>query len=276
METDLEVMARLTFAREAARAAEGVILKHFGSSGSARFEVKSDGSPVTVADRGAEELIRGLIARDWGSDGVVGEEFGASEGRSGYRWVIDPIDGTKSFVHGVPLFGTLIGVQCRDEGGGPAGDGWRSVAGVVNFPALGERAWGSLGEGAWHQRGEGEPRAARVSAVARLAEAAVSTSCPKMMDEHGGGEVYRRLNRRCGLSRGWSDCYGTLLVATGRIEVMIDPPMKLWDVAALEPIVMEAGGRLTGWDGRPTDGSTGAVASNGLVHEEVIEVVRLG
>lgn len=276
MESDREAVARLGFAREMAKAAEGVILRHFGASGIARFEVKPDGSPVTAADRGAEEVIRGLIARAWSEDGVVGEEYGESEGRSGYRWVIDPIDGTKSYVHGVPLFGTLIGVQRREEGGGPVGDGWRSVAGVVNFPALGERAWAALGGGAWHQRGDGEARAARVSAVARLAEATVSTTCPKMMDEHGGGEVYRRLNRRCGLSRGWSDCYGTLLVATGRIEVMIDPPMKLWDVAALEPIVIEAGGRLTGWDGCRTDGSTGAVASNGLVHGEVIELMHLG
>lgn len=283
MSADNQVMSRLEFARRAAREAEGVIMRHFrADSGGTRFRTKPDGSPVTAADVGAEELVRDLIGKHWSRDGVLGEECGHTEGSSGYRWVIDPIDGTKSYVHGVPLFGTLIGVQRRGEGRGSGAEGrgetdrWESVAGVANFPALRECAWGALGGGAWCSAGDGEIQRARVSSVATLTGATVSTTSPRAMMEPGALAFYQRLNQRCKLSRGWSDCYGTLLVITGRIEVMIDPPMKLWDVCALEPIVAEAGGRLTGWDGAPTDGATGAIATNGLVHDEVIGLVRGG
>jgi histidinol phosphatase-like enzyme (inositol monophosphatase family) len=261
-----EVQARLEFARRAAVEAASVIMAHFsGCEDGVRFQVKPDGSPVTAADTGAEEMVRGLIGRAWPADGVIGEECGAADGLSDYRWVIDPIDGTKSFIHGVPLFGTLIGVQHRQGTGGP----WRSVAGVANFPALAECAWAAVGSGAWHSRGGGPPTRARVSTISRLAEATISVTSPRSMLERAAS-FYTRLNAACKLSRGWSDCYGTLLVATGRIEVMLDPPMKLWDVAALEPIIAEAGGKLTGWDGAPTEGPTGAIASNGWVHGEVL------
>lgn len=275
-----EVSDRLRFALEVASKAEAFILTHYSTSG-IRFQTKPDGSPVTVADTGAEELVRDLISRDWPRDGIVGEECGHAEGPSGFRWVIDPIDGTRSFVHGVPLFGTLLGLQARSDPTMPhprAVDGWYNTAGVAAFPALGERMYASLGGGAWHERG-GERTRARVSEVKALADSTVSTTSMQAMlglgemaSGPGTREAYLRLNAQAKLSRGWSDCYGTLLVATGRIEAMIDPPMKLWDVSALEPIVLEAGGELTGWDGRPTDGSTGAIATNGHVHAALVKL----
>lgn len=272
------VSDRLGFALEVASKAEAFILEHFSTSG-IRFQTKPDGSPVTVADTGAEELVRALIAREWPKDGILGEECGHTEGQSDFRWVIDPIDGTRSFIHGVPLFGTLLGLQARSDPSRPhprTVGGWYNAAGVAAFPALGERIYASLGAGAWHQRA-GERTRARVSGVSALADSTVSTTSMQAM--LGLGEVasgpgtraaYLNLNARAKLSRGWSDCYGTLLVATGRIEAMIDPPMKLWDVSALEPIVLEAGGELTGWDGHPTDGSTGAIATNGHVHAPLV------
>lgn len=281
-----ETRARLDFARHAALQAQRFILKHFSPRG-VRFDSKPDGSPVTAGDVGAEELVRDLIAKAWPDDGIIGEECGAHTGRSEYRWVIDPIDGTRSYIHGVPLFGTLIGVQKKAPSNDTrALDGWRCVAGVVRCPALNESAWAALGAGAWHEwpvatGGSDAPQRIRVSATARLADASVSTTTPQAM--LGAGEVssgpdtrrfYESLNARVKLSRGWSDCYGFMLVATGRIDAMIDPPMKLWDVAALEPILLEAGGELTGWDGQPTDGTTGAIASNGRVHAEILSLLR--
>lgn len=292
MHASTETAARLDFARHLALEAQALILTHYapgrgGGAGSIRFQSKPDGTPVTAADVGAEELIRAHIARAFSQDGILGEECGHEPGRSDFRWVIDPIDGTKSFIHGVPLFGTLLGVQRRAGPDDPlALDGWRSVAGVARFPALDECVWGSLdgesggrsgaeGGGAFHtSRHEHTPRPIRVSSVASLAEAAVSTTSPRAMLTPERRAFYIAMCERCKLSRGWSDCYGHMLVATGQIEVMLEPPMKLWDVCAPEPIIIAAGGRYTGFDGRPTDGSTGAIISNGLVHDEVLAMVR--
>lgn len=278
--TERGIELRLETALACARAAQDFVLPFFEAAvtGTGRFEDKADGTPVTDADRGAEALIRERIGREWPADGIVGEEHGEVEGTTGFRWVIDPIDGTKSFIHGVPLFGTLIGIQQRTAADDPAAaeavDGWRSVAGVARFPALDECVWAARGRGAWHATARSDrPRRARVSEVRRLEDAAASATSIRTLLDPPNDRAYLALCRRTRLMRGWSDCYGMLLVATGRLEVMIDPPMRVWDVAALEPILAEAGGRLTGWDGRPTAGPTGAIASNGWVHDEVL---RLG
>lgn len=269
MNADPEALARLEFALHAADEAAAVIMPEFSvRGGGVRFQSKADGTPVTAADVGAEERIRDLLSKDWGRDGVLGEECGDSAGDSGYRWVIDPIDGTKSFVHGVPLFGTLIAVQRRE------GSGWRSVAGVAAFPALQERVYGALGGGAWHRDASGRRTAARVSAASDLREATVCVTSIRSMLEPPYRGCYLRIVETARLSRGWSDCYGTMLLITGRIDAMLEPPMKLWDVAALEPILHEAGGRITGWDGEPTDGSTGAIESNGALHGALMALVR--
>lgn len=266
-----ESNARLELARRAASEAAPLIMEYFRASGGVKFDSKADGSPVTAADVGAEEIIRRLISREFPADGMVGEERGEEGGTSDFRWVIDPIDGTKSFVHGVPLFGTLIGIQrqCDRQTGA-----WEAVAGVASFPALDESVWAARGSGAWHAAPGRAARPARVSRVATLADATICVTSPQAMLMDERRSFYQRLNEQCGLSRGWSDCYGAMLVATGRVEVMIDPPVQLWDVAALEPIVLEAGGRYTGWDGEPTVGRTGAVASNGLVHASVLSLMR--
>jgi histidinol-phosphatase len=273
-----ELSARLDFARHLALEAQAFILQHYAPG--VRFQSKPDGTPVTAADVGAEELVRDLIASEFPFDGILGEECGSTaptDGRSNFRWVIDPIDGTKSFIHGVPLFGTLIGIQHRAEPGDRlALDGWRSIAGVARFPALDECVWGALGGGAFHtQRGQSTPRSIRVSPITTLAESTVSTTSIRAMLVPERRAFYIKVCETAKLSRGWSDCYGHLLVATGQIEAMLEPPMKLWDVCALEPIIIEAGGRYTGLDGRPTDGSTGAVITNGLVHEELLALTRI-
>jgi histidinol phosphatase-like enzyme (inositol monophosphatase family) len=276
-----ELSARLEFARHLALEAQAHILQHYAPGANVRFQSKPDGTPVTAADVGAEELVRGHIARTFPDDGILGEECGHEPGKNDLRWVIDPIDGTKSFIHGVPLFGTLLGIQHRAGPHDPlALDGWRSVAGVARFPALDECIWGSLGGdwgggGAFHtSRHEPTPRPIHVSPIRTLAEATVSTTSPRAMLTPERRAFYIAMCERCRLSRGWSDCYGHLLVATGQIEIMLEPPMKLWDVSALEPIIIEAGGRYTGFDGRPTDGSTGAIITNGLLHDQVLALVR--
>jgi histidinol phosphatase-like enzyme (inositol monophosphatase family) len=271
-----DLTARLDFARHLALEAQAFILDHY--SPHVRFQSKADGTPVTAADVGAEELVRAHLAHNFPDDGILGEECGHQPPRAGsaFRWVIDPIDGTKSFIHGVPLFGTLLGIQHRAQPDDPmAIDGWRSVAGVARFPALDECIWGSLGGGAFHSsRHHAAPRPIRVSPVRTLAESAVSTTSPRAMLVPERRAFYIKVCEQANLSRGWSDCYGALLVATGQIEAMLEPPMKLWDVSALEPIIIEAGGRYTGLDGRPTDGSTGAIITNGLVHDELLALAR--
>jgi histidinol phosphatase-like enzyme (inositol monophosphatase family) len=251
-----ELAELLGVAREAARVAAEAILPIY--RGDFAVEIKADSTPVTEADRRAEEAMRALFARETPSFGVVGEEFGASAGDGRHRWIVDPIDGTKSFVHRVPLWGTLVALE-RD--GVP-------VIGVVSCPATGERVEAATGLGARDQDG----RSVRVSAVRSLRESAVSTSSVAALSADYPA-AFARLLGGARLLRTWGDCYGYLLVATGRIEAMLDPRMNLWDVAALHPIVEESGGRITTWEGERRVGAS-AIATNGLVHDEVLAVLR--
>jgi histidinol phosphatase-like enzyme (inositol monophosphatase family) len=257
-----DLAARYEFALSAAWEAARSTLAHFQSD-SLAVELKGDLSPVTVADRNAEQLLRDRIGRKFPHDAILGEEFGEQPGTSGYRWILDPIDGTKSFVHGVPLYGTLVGVELER----------RSVIGVIVVPALDECAYAAIGEGAWHQRGDQSPRPARVSNVAKLSDALVSTS--EIRYPTGGRqEALLRLAQAARISRTWGDCYGYLLVATGRAEVMIDPLMNVWDAAALQPILTEAGGTLTDWQGNETIYAGEAIATNGKLLDEVLAITR--
>ena len=257
-----ELTARFELAKAVAREAGLSTLAHFRSDDLA-VEIKSDASPVTVADRAAEELLRRRIAAAFPDDGILGEEFGEQPGTSGYRWILDPIDGTKSFVHGVPLYGTLVGVEHKG----------RSVIGVIFLPALDECVSAAAGAGAWYTRGGEPPVPARVSSCARLSDAVFLTSelhypTPERQ------QVLARLVEATRINRTWGDCYGYLLVATGRADVMIDPLMALWDIAALQPIIEEAGGTLTDWRGNPTIHSGEAVATCGPLHEQVLAITR--
>jgi histidinol-phosphatase len=255
--------SRREAAVEMALEAGAITLRYF-RQGNFAVERKSDQSPVTVADREAEQFLRGEIARRFPEDAIVGEEFGESPGSSGYRWILDPIDGTKSFIFGVPLYGTMVGVE-HDQ---------QSVIGVVNIPALGECVYASKGQGCWYVHLGGTPQAARVSTTARLENGLFVTSQVDAFARRQASDAYLALERKAYVSRTWGDCYGYLLVATGRAEVMVDPMLNVWDAAAVQPIVQEAGGTFTDWQGRPTIYAGEAIGSNGLVLEEVLSITR--
>ncbi|NMC19561.1 MAG: histidinol-phosphatase [Thermogutta sp.] len=252
---------RLAWAVKIAREAGEITLRYFGSN--LEVEWKADDSPVTVADREAESHLRRRIAEAFPEDGIVGEEWGTAEGSGAYRWILDPIDGTKSFIHGVPLYGTLIGIVYED----------RAVAGVARIPALDEGVYAAEGMGAWYVRGEAPPRPARVSSCDRLAEAAWVTSEVANFDHVGRRDAFFRLQEAARLVRTWGDAYGYLLVATGRVDFMIDPLMQVWDAAAVAPIIREAGGRFSDWKGVYSFSSGNGLGSNGLLHEAVLAVL---
>jgi len=264
--TDLpaaEIARRLSFALEVGWEAGAVTLEYF-RRGDLEVLRKGDDSPVTLADRRAEEHLRRRIADRFPEDAILGEEFPERPGSSGFRWVLDPIDGTKSFIHGVPLYGTLIGVE-------HAG---RSVLGVNLIPALDECVYAAEGQGAWYVRQGQAPQPARVSRTARLSEGLFLTSEIANFDAVGHRNLYDRLSTVARLSRTWGDCYGYLMVATGRAELMVDPLMNLWDAAAVQPILEEAGGTFTDWQGRRTIYSGQGVATNGLILDEVLALLR--
>ncbi|HUG86047.1 MAG TPA: inositol monophosphatase family protein [Euzebya sp.] len=242
----------MEFAVDIARQAGMLTLTHFRAVDLV-VDRKRDHTPVTVADRQAEALLRQLIADRFPADAVVGEEQADTAGTSGRTWYLDPIDGTKSFIHGVPMYTNLV--ACHDADG--------PLVGVINTPALGETTWAGRGAGCFHN-----DRVARVSTTADLAEAYVMTS---------GLEWWPPAIRPLALDppftlRTWGDGYGYSLVATGRVEAMVDPGAEIWDLAPLPVIIGEAGGRFTRIDGTdaaaPAAGS--AVASNALVHDAVL------
>jgi histidinol-phosphatase len=257
------ISARLAAALQLVHEAGELTLEYFQQDQLA-VDRKADDSPVTQADRNAEQLLRRGIERLFPHDAVIGEEFGEQSGTSGYTWILDPIDGTKSFIGGVPLYSQLIGILAGDE----------SVAGVIAVPALQECVFGAIGHGAWWRRRLKPPVPARVSKRGRLAEGIFLTSQVDSFDQRGSAEAYSRLERMAYVSRTWGDGYGYLLVATGRAEVMVDPIMNVWDAAAIRPVVVEAGGTFTDWQGRPTIRHGEGIATNGLVLEEVLKVTR--
>jgi len=258
-----EVISRLELALAAAREAGRSTLEFFQQS-NLQVERKSDNSPVTEADRRAEQLLRSRISDAFPGDAILGEEFGEQAGNSRFRWILDPIDGTKSFICGVPLYGTLVGVE--HEG--------TSVIGVIDIPALDECVYAAADHGAWYVKADAEPRPARVSARASLADGLFVTSQIDSYAERGALDAYFALERTAYITRTWGDAYGYLLVATGRAEVMVDPIVNVWDTAALGPVIEEAGGALTDWQGRPTSHGGEAIGCNRLVLDEVLAVTR--
>jgi histidinol phosphatase-like enzyme (inositol monophosphatase family) len=239
-------------AADVARVAGDFALRHFRAG--VDVETKGDGSPVTVADRGAEQAARAWLEARFPADGILGEEFGVTRAGAPRRWVLDPIDGTKTFVRGVPLWGTLVACLAGDE----------VLAGAAYFPAVQEVVVAAPGEGCWWNGAR-----AHVSAVATLGEATVLTTDPKFVHRPDRRDGWRALEDAALLSRTWADAYGYLLVATGRAEAMVDPIMGDWDSAPLLPIVEEAGGVFTAWDGRRTALGGDAVATNGALADEV-------
>jgi histidinol phosphatase-like enzyme (inositol monophosphatase family) len=258
-----ELTSRLELTRRIAVEAGELTLRYFQQAELA-VETKHDSSPVTVADRQAEQLLRRQIASAFPDDAILGEEFGEQAGRSGYRWILDPIDGTKSFIHGVPLYGTLIGIEHDGQ----------SVVGMIHIPALNESVYAAIGHGAWYVTGQQPPRPARVNAATDLKTSLLCTSEVEGFRKVDRWDVFERLQSSVSLVRTWGDCYGYLLVATGRAEVMVDPRMQVWDAAALQPVLTEAGGVFTDWQGEPTIFGGNGIATNRQLLPEVVEMTR--
>ena len=233
------------------------------------LDFKPDRSPVTRADKEGEELARRILDAECPADAILGEEFGEKDGSSGYRWYLDPIDGTQSFVRGVPLFGCMAALEHDGE----------PVVGAICFPALGEIIYAATGQGAWWANAIGAPsdaldlRPARVSSVADLGDALFASTGFHNFEHIGKAQGLARLFGAVREARGWSDCYGHYLVATGRVDVMIDPLMNVWDTAPLLPIVQEAGGRFTGLSGASTIHEPNAISTNGLLHDAVLALL---
>jgi histidinol-phosphatase len=210
-------------------------------------ETKDDGSPVTIADKNAERAAREWLSRKFPDDGVLGEEFGETLPRAGRRWLIDPIDGTKSFVRHVPLWGTLVAVE---EGG-------RVIAGAACFPAVDEMIAAATEQGCWHNDSR-----CQVSRVASLNSATVLTTDDRFPTSERRRRAWSRMAGEASVARTWGDCYGYLLVATGRAEVMVDDRASAWDAACLQPIIEEAGGVLTDFTGKHTPFGGDVIATN--------------
>ncbi len=249
------------FALQLARKMGEETLRYFDSA-DLKLEQKQDGSPVTMADRGAEELARNLIAEAFPNDAILGEELPDQEGNSGWQWILDPIDGTKSFIHGVPFYSNLIGVQMDGE----------PVIGVVWVPALNRGIWAAKGQGAWEVIGT-TTRPARVSNVDRLEDALFLTTDAYDFNRVGREGAYEELENKCRLTRTWGDAYGYYLVATGRAEIMVDPYFEIWDAAPLKTILEEAGGAFCSWQGVTTITGGDGAGTNGALRDAVTEIL---
>lgn len=246
----------LDFAIGAAREAGRITLDYFQTD--LAIKTKSDQSPVTMADLKTEERLRQLIASRYPGHDITGEEYGETAMSSQYRWILDPIDGTQSFIRGVGMYGVLIGLELDGQ----------SVLGVANFPALGELVYAARGLGCYCNG-----RRVRVSQIDSLAEAALLMTDVPSLYEHGRGQAYRRLSRSVRFERTWGDCYGHILVATGRAEIMLDPVMNVWDCAPLLPILEEAGGTFTDWNGVSTIRGGNALSTNKILFDQVKEII---
>src|SRR5687768_8688980 len=250
-----ELRGLLDFGVELAREAGEITLRYFRKEFETRL--KANKTFVTQADLEAEGFLRRRIAEKFPADAILGEEEGERAGSTGRRWILDPIDGTYSFVHGVPFYGVLLGLEIEGE---PA-------LGVIHLPALGETVYAAKGLGCY-LNGE----RAFVSRTASLEESLVLATDFGACERYGFGPAAAELQRRAGARRTWGDCYGYALVATGRADIMLDPVMSVWDCAALLPVLEEAGGTFTDWHGRRTIHAGNSVATNGVLFDEVMNL----
>jgi histidinol-phosphatase len=225
-----------------------------------RVETKPDLTPVSDADKTAEEIVRGQLSRARPRDAVHGEEMGDT-GHGPRRWVIDPIDGTKNFVRGVPVWATLIGLL----------DGDQVVVGLVSAPALGRRWWAAQGSGAWTGKSLAAASQLKVSGVDRLENASLSYSSLTGWEERGQLDAFLGLTRRTWRTRAYGDFWSHVLVAEGAVDLSAEPELALHDMAALVPIVTEAGGMFTSIRGVPGPFGGSALVSNGLLHQAALE-----
>ena len=247
----------LALALDLADAADAIALARFGAD-DLIVECKPDLTPVSEADRAVELALRELIAARRPGDAVLGEEYGTTDSAASRRWIIDPIDGTKSYVRGIPTWATLIALSVDDT----------ETVGVVSMPALGRRWWASRGGGAF-----ADGRAVRVSAIHLLSDAHLAWSGIEDWDAVGRTDSIIELARACWRSRGVGDAWQYMLVAEGAAEIALDPEVSVWDIAAVKVVVEEAGGRFTDLSGAATAAGGSGLATNGLVHEAALAIV---
>jgi histidinol-phosphatase len=251
-----EIQELLDFATTLALEAGEITLQHFG--GIVAHDSKGDGTPVTEADQAAERLIRARVESRFPAHSILGEEYGESNEGARVRWILDPIDATRSFMRGVPLFGVLIGIEVEGA----------STVGVAHFPALHETVAAGRGLGCtWNGR------RCHVSEISRMEEAVVCTTDVERILSRPEGAGWRRLQRTVSFSRTWGDCYGHALVATGRIEAQVDPTMAPWDAGPFLTIATEAGGHFTTFAGEATVHGGSGVSSNASLHEEILRLL---
>jgi histidinol-phosphatase len=247
----------LEFALDAAWQAGRITLGHFQTG--IRPERKADNSPVTLADKQSEQKLRELITQYWPDHGIIGEEFGQQAGKSNLTWTVDPIDGTKSFVQGVPLYAVLIALT----------DGTRPLVGVAHFPALNETIYATQGGGCYWNG-----RRTHVSTVSAMHDAVLLASDIDAFTKYKKQAEWDRLMQSSYFQRTWGDAYGYALVATGRAEAMFDPWMAIWDCGPLQVILEEAGGTFTDWKGNPTIYAGESIATNGTLFKTVMDMVN--
>ena len=246
----------LNFALDAAWQAGRVTLGYFQTR--LAVQRKADNTPLTLADQQAEQKLRQLIEQYWPDHNIIGEEYGRTQHNSPYTWVCDPIDGTKSFMCGVPLYANLEALLKDNE----------PILGVINLPALNEMVYAVRGGGCFWN---GRP--AHVSTTQKLEDAVVLCSDLDTFGRYGRAPKWQKLIDASYVQRTWGDAYGYALVATGRADVMVDPIMALWDIAPLQVILEEAGGTLTDWQGEATIHNEEAIATNGQLLAEVLQVI---
>ena len=231
-------------------------MSHYGTD--LAVDVKDDGSPVTIADRGAEQHAREWIETRFPEDGILGEEFGDVRPDAKRRWILDPIDGTKSFVRRVPLWGTLIAVT----------EGESVLAGCAYFPAIAEIVVAAIGEGCFWNGVQ-----CHVSSQNSIDQSTIVITDDRFVGRPDRAIAWRRLSSGASVVRTWGDCYGYLLLATGRADVMLDNVVAPWDAAALFPIVTEAGGSFTDWQGNPTAFGGDVIATNAVLARPVRDIL---
>ncbi len=248
----------LRFAHVLADAADDITTRRFRAI-DLHVDTKPDLTPVTDADRAAEDSLRNVLSRARPRDAIIGEE----SGRTGFGprcWVVDPIDGTKNYVRGVPVWATLIALMIGDE----------VVVGVVSAPGLSRRWWAARGGGAWSGRSLTKATRCRVSSVTKLEDASFSYSSLGGWEEQGRLDGFLGLTRSVWRTRAFGDFWSHVLVAEGAVDIAAEPEVSLWDLAALQVIVEEAGGAFTDLDGSPRPDGGSAVSTNGNLHDDVL------
>lgn len=221
-------------------------------------DTKPDNSPVTIADKKAEEIMRELIMKEYPDHGIIGEEFGNHNSDAEYTWVLDPIDGTKNFICGGLIFGTLIALLKNHQ----------PILGVIHQPILNELLIGTNNETVLNRK------KVTVQPCQKLSDAVLLTSDPFLVEQYQDGKRFEDLRRRVKLYRCWGDCYGYLLLATGLIDIMIDPIMNIWDSMALIPVIRGAGGTISDYHGNDPVQGTSIIATAGDIHRDVVQILN--